>query len=154
MKVHQSRFFGNRTATGFLSLVLFICSMIAGRADPVVKWDDLKKLDDLAEKCEALCDQKDVKGLRKVCPSVKEAATKVQKDTVPKGAKDPEKVKVLQGDLKSLVDSLDDPDTQDPEELTAILAGIHPIVEQLMEASGMPHVHEQEKEPSKEEKPK
>lgn len=128
--------------------------MAASHADTVVKWAELKKLDDLAEKCEALSDRSDVKGLRKVAPSVKEAATLLEKSQVPKAAKDPEKVKILRGDLKSLIDSLGDPDTQDPEELTAILAGVHPIVEQLMEASGMPHVHEEKKEPSKEEKPK
>lgn len=154
MKSDPYRCFGLRATARLLTVVFFLFSMSSGWADTVVKWENLKKLDELAEKCEALCDQKDVKGLRKVCPEVKKAATAVQKDPLPKGTKDPAKVKVLQGDLKSLMESLTDPDTQDPEELTAILAGVHPIVEQLMEASGMPHVHEEQKEPSKEEKPK
>jgi hypothetical protein len=129
---------------------LFVLAAIplAHAGEVVVKWPSLKKLDDLAEKCEALSERKDVPGLRKIAASVKAAAAAVESEAVPNNAKQPDQVKVLQGDLKSLTDSITDPDKQDGEELTALLAGVHPIVEQLMEASGMPHVHEtEEKKP-------
>lgn len=126
-------------------VAILLLVMMTVRAETVVKWPSLKKLDDLAEKCEALSEQKDVAGLRKIAASVKIAAKAVQTEAVPTGAKEPERVKVLQGDLKSLTESISDPAKQDGEELTAILAAVHPIVEQLMEASGMPHVHEEEK---------
>ena len=126
------------------ALVLLLATMLV-RADTVVKWPSLKKLDDLAERCEALAEKKDVGELRKIATSVKDTAKLVQSEASPNGAKDSEKVKVLQGDLKNLGDSIGNPDKQDGEELTAILAALHPIVEQLMEASGMPHVHEEEK---------
>ena len=131
-------------------LILILAVPLVRAAEVVVKWPSLKKLDDLAEKCEALSERKDVPALRKIAASVKSSATVVSADAVPKNAKQPAQVKVLQADLKSLTDSIGDPATQDGEELTAVLAGIHPIVEQLMEASGMPHVHEPEK---KEDKP-
>src|ERR1035437_3924220 len=132
-------------------LLLLIAIPSAHAEETVVKWPSLKKLDDLAERCEALSEKKDVGGLRKIAAEVKDAAKIVASDAVPEGAKQPGQVKVLQGDLKSLTDSIGDPEKQDGEEITMILAGVHPIVEQLMEASGMPHVHDSEE---KEAKPK
>lgn len=134
-----------------LVLLVVLVLPLARAEEIVVKWSSLKKLDDLAERCEALCERKDVTALRKIASLVKYAAKAVESEPVPKGAKSPDEVKVLQADLKSLADSIGDPVKQDGEELTAILAGIHPVVEKLMEASGMPHVHEKEE---KEEKPK
>ena len=122
----------------------------------VVQWPDLTRLDELAEQCEALCDQKDVAALRKVAGDVKSAAITVALDPVPEGARQPAAVNALQSDLSSLADSILDPAQQDGAALTAILAGVHPIVEKLMEASGMPHVHEGEKSanlPGKDGKP-
>lgn len=127
------------------ALVVLLLATVTVHAETVVKWPSLKKLDDLAEKCEALAEQKDVVGLRKIAASVKLAAKTVQTEAIPTGAKEPERVKVLQGDLKSLTESIGDPDKQDGGELTAVLAAVHPIVEQLMQASGMPHVHDEEK---------
>lgn len=116
---------------------------MASAKDPVV-WKNLKKLDDLAEKCEALSEKKDIAALRKISASVKDAAVLVEKDPPPAGALDAEKVKTLQTDLKSLSDEIGDSEKQDGDELLAVLSAVHPIVEQLMEAAGMPHVHEEE----------
>jgi len=121
---------------------LLLLSGVAQAADTVVKWPSLKKLDDLAERCEALADKKDTAGLRKIAPEVKKAAALVEADAVPAGAKDAAQVKQLQSDLKSVTDGIVDPDKQDAEDLTVLLAGVHPIVEQLMETAGLPHVHE------------
>ena len=132
----------------FCSLLQLVLVFVAHSAT-VVTWNSLKKLDDLAERSEALCERKAVAELRKLAPAIKKAAAVVIADPVPVGAKDPGQVKVLQGDLKSLSDALTNPKQQDGVELTAILSGIHPIVEKLMEAAGMPHVHEDEKQTKK-----
>lgn len=125
---------------------LLFCASLAGCRNPVVvQWPDLKQLDNLAERCEALCDQKDVAALRKIAGDVKAAAIMVALDPVPDGARQPDAINALQNDLSSLADSIRDPAQQDGAELTTILAGVHPIVEKLMEAAGMPHVHESEK---------
>ena len=127
-----------------VGMLLLLLTIVPAKAeDQVVKWPSLKKLDDLAERCEALSEKKDVGGLRKIAAEVKSAAKTVAGEAVPQGAKEPGQVKVLQEDLKSLADSIGDADKQDGEELSAILAGIHPVVEQLMAAAGMPHVHEE-----------
>ena len=93
---------------------------------------------------DALCAE-DVAALRQIAGTVKAAAIAVARDTLPAGAKQPAEVRTLQGDLANLADAIRDPAQQDGVELTGILAGVHPIVEKLMEAAGMPHVHENEK---------
>ena len=131
----------NRAIHAFtVCALLLFCMNSSGCRNPVVvQWPDLKQLDDLAERCEALCDRKDVAALRKIAGDVKAL------DPVPDGARQPDAINALQSDLSSLADSIRDPVQQDGAELTAILAGMHPIVEKLMEAAGMPHVHENEK---------
>ena len=124
--------------------LLQLTLVLVAHGETVVTWKSLKKLDVLAERCEALSDAHDVAELRKLVKPVKDAATIVAADPVPVGAKAPDQVKVLQSDLKSLTDVLTDTSTQTDAELTAILASVHPIVEKLMEGAGMPHVHENE----------
>ena len=137
-------------ARNVLACVLFLLfTVLASRGETVVKWDALKKLDVLAEKCEALSEQKNIAELRKIAPEVKKAAAVVAADKLPDGAKQPAQVKILQDDLKNLTDAITDPEKQDGEELAAILAGVHPVVEKLMETSGVPHVHEEEKDSKK-----
>ncbi len=134
---------------GSFFFLLQLILVLAAQSATVVSWKSLKKLDDLAERSEALCERKAVAELRELAPAIKKAAAAVIADPVPAGAKDPAQVKVLQGDLKSLSDALSNPKQQDGVELTAILSGIHPIVEKMMEAAGMPHVHEDEKQSRK-----
>lgn len=139
-----------------VGVLLHVSFAFVASAETAVKWDSLKKLDELAERCEALADTNDVAELRKLVGPVKAAAVIVAADPVPAGAKAPELVKVLQADLQSLTDSLTDSGTQADAEVAAILAGIDPIVGKLMEAAGMPHVHEDDHEtdqPAKESRP-
>lgn len=121
--------------------VLHISFVLVAHAATAVKWDALKRLDTLAERCEVLADTKDVTGLRQLIKPLKKAMAAVAADPVPAGAKAPDQVKVLQADLKNLTEGLSDPDHQTDADLVAILAGIHPVVENLMEVAGMPHVH-------------
>ena len=131
----------------FTTCALLLCgaSLTGCRNAATVQWPALKHLDDLAEQCEALCDAKDVTALRQIAGTVQAAAITVARGPLPAGARQPAEVHALQSDLKSLVDAIRDPAQQDGAELTALLAGVHPIVEKLMEAAGMPHVHETEK---------
>ena len=123
--------------------------VLSTNAGTVVKWDSLKKLDDLAERCEALSDSKDVSGLRGLIMPVRTAMAMVAADPVPENAKLPDHVKFLQADLKNLSEVLSDPQIEANTEFVEILAGIHPIVENLMEAAGMPHVHENDEQVNK-----
>jgi hypothetical protein len=117
-------------------------------ADGPVGWPALSMLDALSERCALLVASQDVAEARRIVPSMKLAAETVAKDSPPKNAKQPEQVKVCQADLKSLAAAIDALDPKDVDELAGLLAGVHAVVEQLMEAVGMPHVHQPEaKEP-------
>jgi len=121
--------------------VLHISFVLVAPAATAVKWDALQRLDSLAERCEALADTKEVTGLRQLINPLKKAMVAVAADPVPAGAKAPDQVTILQADLKNLTEVLSDPDHQTDADLVALLAGIHPVVENLMEVAGMPHVH-------------
>ena len=125
----------------YCTVLLFLLVLVAHAAQ-AVKWDSLVRLDDLAERCAALSEAKDVFGLRKLIKPVTAAMATVAADPVPAGVKAPDQVKILQADLKSLTETLADPGIQSDDALVAILAAIHPVVEKVMEAAGMPHVHE------------
>lgn len=144
--------FGKLFRVGTFGVLLQLTLVLVAHGETVVTWNSLKKLDDLAERSEGLCERRAVAELRKLAMPIKKAVAVVVAEPVPAGAKNPGQVKVLLGDLKSLSDSLTTPGQQDGGELTAILCGIHPIVEKLLEAAGMPHVHEDEK-PTKKAKP-
>ena len=113
---------------------------LSGKA--VVQWPDLKALDDSAEKAETPPAGADLASLRQLGTNIKAAALQVAQDPLPAGAHQPEQVKVLQKDLGNLTQSLADPATMSEANLRQVLPGFHPIVEQLMETAGMPHVHE------------
>lgn len=118
-------------------------------AATVVKWDALKNLDDLAERCATLSEAKDLAALRPLMQPIKTAMVIVAAEPVPAGAKAPDQVKILQTDLNNLAEALSDPDIQAHAGLIAIFAGIHPVVEKLMETAGMPHVHEDDEHAGK-----
>ena len=122
-----------------LLLQLCVCQTGCRHAVPV-EWPDLQQLDELAERCEALCNQKDVAALRQMAESIKAAMITVALDSLPDGARHPTEVNALQSDLANLADSIQDPVQQDGAELVAILAKVHPIVGKLREAAGVPHV--------------
>jgi hypothetical protein len=106
-----------------------------------VQWPNLRALDELAEAAEAAAPNGPLPALRELADKIKPSAEKVAVDPPPNGAAKPDQVKVLQNDLKNLADALQ-PGTMPEAELRANLNSLHPIVEQLMAAAGMPHVHE------------
>ena len=136
--------------------LLYVAFTLAANAETVVKWDSLKKLDVLAERCQALSDANDAAELRKLVIPVRDAMGIVAADRIPMEAKAPDQIKILQTELTSLIEALNDSGTQVDVELISILTSIDPIVGKMMEAAGMPHVHEnddQADEPSKEKHP-
>ena len=136
--------------------LLYVAFTLAANAETVVKWDSLEKLDVLAERCQALSDANDAAELRKLVIPVRAAMGIVAADRIPVGAKAPDQVKILQTELTSLIEALNDSGTQVDVELISILTSIDPIVGKMMEAAGMPHVHkndDQADEPTKEKHP-
>ena len=124
-------------AAAALALGFAQCS----KEQPVV-WPEVSALDAVAEKAEGAVERKDIKAMRALIQDLKPAAAKVATSSLPGNTASPAAVLELVGDLKDLMTKMEKPDALSDADLGALLAGVHPIVEQLMLKSGMPHVHE------------
>jgi len=114
---------------------------------PGIQWESLHDLDELAEQAEEAGGQGDAAALNDLANKIRPIALRVASDTLPTGVHDPNQVQILQQDLRNLAANLPDEHLPIPEtDLRQTLKAFHPIVEHLMEAAGMPHVHEHEKE--------
>lgn len=110
-----------------------------------VVWPELTALDAKAEMAEGLTEQHDFKGMRALVPQLQPAAMKVVESGIPPNAADPAATAELQNDLKDLASRLGEAAKLPDAELESLLASVHPVVEQLMLKSGMPHVHDKPK---------
>ena len=112
------------------------------RKEQPVVWPEVSALDAVAERAEGAVERKDTKAMRVLVQDLKPAARKVVTSPLPGNTANPASVVELVGDLKDLMTKMEKPDALSDADLGALLAGVHPIVEQLMLKSGMPHVHE------------
>ncbi len=127
-----------------LALLATSCGEDAGRADagPVV-WPELAAFDELAYRAEGLAKVKDSESLLKQRAALLEAGWAVSPVTMPENVAKKRRVHHLLGDLSSLVNGFATAEMSD-ERLFALAEGLHPVVEALIEAAGMPHVHANE----------
>jgi len=126
-------------------LFLLLCFHLGScsKPDSVVQWPELKGLDEWAEKGEGWAEDGKVAEMRQNLPELRKAAETLLASPVPSNAKDPGAVKLLLSDLKDLDQQLGKSPLPD-DELKVQVASLHPIVEKLMGAAGLPHVHEHE----------
>ncbi len=125
-----------------LALAWIVMGLTACQKSGTVVWPELSALDEKAEKAEGLVEKHDFKGMRVLVLELQPAAAKLVASAVPANAANPAATAELKDDLKDLTGRLADVSTLSDADLETLLAGIHPIVEQLMQKSGMPHVHE------------
>ena len=130
------------TPRTFIALAWIAMGLAACNKGGPVAWPELSALDIMAEKAEGLTEKHDFKGMRALVPELQPAAAKLAASPIPANAANPDATAELQSDLKDLTGRLADASKLSDEELQTLFAGIHPIVEQLMVKSGMPHVHE------------
>jgi len=112
------------------------------RKEQPVIWPEVSALDGLAEKTEGAVERKDIKAMRALLPELRPAGAKVVAGKLPGNAANAAAVAELVGDLKDLMTKMEKPESLSDGDLEGLLAGVHPIVDQLMLKSGMPHVHE------------
>lgn len=123
-------------------LVSGLCSCSGHKQ--VVKWKELRALDDLAEFGEAYCEKKDIKSLKELVPKLCKASDELQNSMIPENAKDKAAVKQLLKDLAGLQKTLETAGKMTDSQLASTIGSFHPLVVKLMENSGLPHVHEHE----------
>lgn len=129
----------------FLFLLLLLGLLSPVLAVEPVSWPHLRELDEFAEQAEQGVDQKDVPALRALLPKLAAKAKQVATDPLPEGVHQAKQTKALQNDLLALVPELSATGLND-QQVSDLAEGVHPIVVALMEAAGLPHVHEDEAE--------
>lgn len=135
----------NRGVYSILCLLLTLAGTACkrgsvGNGDAVVSWPALTRLDELAYRSEGLTRTKDLDSVRKSLPELLEAGRAVNPSTIPSNADDPQQVKTILTDLTSLVDGLASAELDDAS-LSNLVIGLHPVIENLIKAVGMPHIH-------------
>lgn len=112
----------------------------AGKAP--LEWAELKAFDELAEKADGLAIKKEAAGLRVLLPTLGAALNRLNTSPVPAGVHNPLTVKELMADLGELETRIRTAAGLKDDELVALAAGLHAVVENLMHESGMPHTHD------------
>lgn len=120
--------------------VFAICVLGNCAKREVVKWPELRAVDELGEKIEGWNSGNNVKAMREALPEVLAAGKKLIASGVPANAVQPKAVEQSLGDLRDLLQQLEKPNLSD-DDLKAPLVAIHPLVVKLLEQSGVPHVH-------------
>jgi len=125
------------------ALSLSSCGKDAGKTDAnaePVSWPELTAFDEFAYRAEGLAKVKDREGLMKQRTALLEAGWAVSPKTMPENAADTRRVHELMGDLASFVNGFAEVEVSD-DRLFALAEGLHPVVEALIEAAGMPHIY-------------
>ncbi|MEM1443535.1 MAG: hypothetical protein AAGF67_14415 [Verrucomicrobiota bacterium] len=129
------------------AIALLLCSCSDGQKESVegevVSWPELVTFDELAYRAEGLAKVKDREGILRDRSALLVAGQAVSLESMPENAKNPKQIEPLLGDLSSLVEGLSEADLPD-ERLFALVEGLHPVVESLIKAAGMPHIHANE----------
>jgi hypothetical protein len=129
--------------------LLFAPACARHRAPPAAepaRWEALQALDALAEQGDQPAASGTVEALRALAPQLRQAALAAAAEPLADQAKDPATVAVLMEDLKALAAGLDQAATLPEPALRRAVAALHPHVERLAAAAGMPHSHEHEGE--------
>lgn len=127
-----------------LALAASSCGRDGRGADKPVSWPELARFDELAHRAEGLARVGDLAGVRDSHAELLAAGKALTPATVPHNVADPQQVEtILKDDLTSLVKGLSAKELDD-ESLTALVLGLHPVIEKLITAAGVPHIHANE----------
>jgi hypothetical protein len=141
------RIFGSRILF-FFSIPLFLICVSCERGvtktdeEPVL-WPEITRFDDIAFRADGYVRVKDYSAVRELYGDLLEAGKAVKMATVPSQIANSQEVEVLLGDLTNMIDGLE-ADGLDDATLGNLVLGLHPVIAKLIEAAGIPHVHENE----------
>ncbi len=115
----------------------------AGTGDEPVSWPELTRLDEVAYRVDGFARAGDLASVRESLSDLLDAGRAVTPATIPSNAADTQQIRTILTDLTSLIDGLSSNEL-DKESLATLVLGLHPVIEKLIEAVGMPHVHANE----------
>jgi hypothetical protein len=128
-----------RKAILFSCLVLACLVTACGKKHEVLVWPEVMALDETVEKAEVLVDTDESSAtLIQLAADLSGKTGMLLASSIPAGVKSPERVALRLQELMDLQSALADSSHLDKSHILAF----HPVVEGLMEAAGMPHVHE------------
>lgn len=128
-------------ALAFLLPALSSCSRDDSGTEPVA-WPELARFDEIAYRADGLVRTGDAEAVEELRPELLESGQALTPETIPANASDRRQVEAILADLTSLIDGL--AAETDPESSNTLVLGMHPVIETLMKAAGMPHVHANE----------
>lgn len=104
-------------------------------------WDELDELHHLADNAHELAEDGSIVDLKAMLADLRDHALAVANEDPPSFIAEPLTVKVLLPDLAGLAEELKNSETLSDEEIINLANSFHPLVEQIMEASGLSHDH-------------
>ncbi len=110
-------------------------------SDDVVVWRNLTQLDDLVHRLDHIIDEGSEETVREFVPGFVESVRTVAFDELPLNTRNPDRVRLLQNDLRDLAALLAEHEELDIVPLTQALLGVSPLSHEIMAAAGVPHVH-------------
>ncbi|MEM6569817.1 MAG: hypothetical protein AAF957_15510 [Planctomycetota bacterium] len=117
------------------------CSTGEGGGDAVF-WPELAEFDELAYRADGLVRTDDLAAVEGSLAELLASGRAVTVASIPSNAADPKQVEAMLTDLTSLIEGL--ADEPDEDSMQTLVLGLHPVIENLMKAAGMPHVHANE----------
>ena len=133
---------------GFKSLLLLTLALAItactrdDAGDTPVSWPELVRFDEVAYRADGFARTGDLATVEEMRDELLKTGQAVTPATIPSNVADPRQAKTILADLTSLVDGLST--TTDPESTATLVLGMHPVIEKLMDAAGMPHIHANE----------
>lgn len=121
--------------------ILFSCSRAKGD-EAAVEWPELAAFDELAYLADGHVRTQDLGAVEAARIELLTVGRTVTAATIPANVADRKRVEATLSDLTGLIEGL----SEDPDEetLSSLVLGMHPVIEELMKAAGMPHVHANE----------
>ena len=124
-----------------LLLILAACTRDDVEGTPVA-WPELVRFDEIAYRADGLARTGDLGAVNDLRAELIETGLAVTPSTIPADVADPREVGIILADLTSLVEGLSA--TEDAGSTATLVLGLHPVIERLITAAGMPHVHANE----------
>ncbi|MEO0662743.1 MAG: hypothetical protein AAFZ87_14495, partial [Planctomycetota bacterium] len=105
-------------------------------------WPELVRFDEIAYVADGHARTGDFDAVAGARAELLDAGRALTATTIPANVADRAQVEAFLADLTGLVDGVSD--EPDPESMGTLVLGMHPVIEELMKAAGMPHVHANE----------